>query len=355
MSSSTQDAQSTQDQNLKNQCSNTSGCDGQDNQPVKSACSSQSAGSNQSCGSDCATSAENTADSCCSNKSCANTNNAQSNANVVAADQIPLSPWVSAYNIPKMDCGAEEQMVRIALADHNDIAALSFDLAARHLKVYHHTRSVAEITEKLETLGLGAVLEQTEANTQTELPITDSRAQRKVLYALLGINAVMFLVELIAGLIASSTGLIADSLDMFADAAVYGLALFVVGQSAKKQLKAAHLSGWVQLALAAVVIVDVLRRFFLGSEPESMLMMLIGAAALVANVTCLWLISGHKDGGTHMQASYIFSANDVIVNLGVIIAGGLVLLTGSNYPDLIIGLIVAMFVLNGARKILSLK
>ena len=107
--------------------------------------------------------------------------------------------------------------------------------------------------------------------------------------------------------------------------------------------------------MAALVIFDVLRRFFLGSEPEFILMMGIGAVALLANVTCLWLISGHKAGGTHMQASYIFSANDVIVNLGVIIAGGLVMLTGSNYPDLIIGLIVAMFVLNGAHKILSLK
>ena len=73
-----------------------------------------------------------------------------------------------------------------------------------------------------------------------------------------------------------------------------------MGQSAKKLLKAAHLSVWVQLGLSALVIFDVLRHFFLGSEPESILMMAIGAVALLANVTCLWLISGHKDGGTHM-------------------------------------------------------
>ena len=78
------------------------------------------------------------------------------------------------------------------------------------------------------------------------------------------------------------------------------MALFVVGQSAKKLLKAAHLSGWVQLGLVALVIFDVLRHLFLGSEPESILMMAVGAVALLANVTCLWLISGHKDGGTHM-------------------------------------------------------
>ena len=84
-------------------------------------------------------------------------------------------------------------------------------------------------------------------------------------------------------------------------------------------------------------------------------MVLVSLLALAVNVYCLYRIGQNKNDGVHMKASYIFSANDVIVNLGVIIAGGLVMLTGSNYPDLIIGLVVAMFVLNGARKILSLK
>ena len=119
-----------------------------------------------------------------------------------------------------MDGGADEQMVRIALADYNNIAALSFDLPARLLMVYHSNQYVTEISYKLWALGLGAVLQQTEANTQTQLPVSNSAAQQKVLYALFGMNAAMLLVELIAGLIASSTGLIADALDMFADAAV---------------------------------------------------------------------------------------------------------------------------------------
>jgi Co/Zn/Cd efflux system component len=165
----------------------------------------------------------------------------------------------------------------------------------------------------------------------------------------------MFVIEFMAGIIASSTGLIADSLDMFADAAIYGIALFVVGKNANAQLKAAHLSGWFQFGLAMIVLIDVLRRFVYGSEPVSILMILIGGLALAANITCLYLMSDHKNSGAHMKASYIFSANDVIVNLGVIVAGILVAFTGSNYPDLIIGLIVVLFVLNSARKILLLK
>ncbi len=84
-------------------------------------------------------------------------------------------------------------------------------------------------------------------------------------------------------------------------------------------------------------------------------MISISLLALIANVTCLFLIFKKKDAGAHMQASWIFSANDVIANMGVIIAGVLVTFTGSRYPDLIIGFVIALVVFNGARRILQLK
>lgn len=272
------------------------------------------------------------------------------------------SQWVSYYHIPKMDCAAEEQMVRMALGPYaENIQELYFDLPARHLAIYHSAQAEL-ITQSLQRLGLGAELQQTQPHYEyVEKPKREQRksskntSQKQVLQWLLLINAVMFVIELMAGLIASSTGLIADSLDMFADAAIYGIALFVVGKNVNAQLRAAHLSGWFQFSLAIIVLIDVLRRFIYGSEPVSILMILIGGLALAANITCLYLMSDHKDSGAHMKASYIFSANDVIVNLGVIIAGIFVALTGSHYPDLIIGLIVVLFVLNGARKILQLK
>lgn len=261
---------------------------------------------------------------------------------------------VSTFLIPKMDCSAEEQMVRMALSSVNEVKGLTFDLPNRKLKVFHND-GLNEITSKLEALGFGAKLESTVTSVGEIPEKADTSEQAKVLKILLAINAALFVIEFISGLIAASTGLIADSLDMFADAAVYGIALYAVGKAAKYQVKAAHFAGWIQLFLAITVIVDVIRRFILGSEPESLLMIVIGFLALIANVACLYLISGHKDGGAHMKASWIFSANDVIVNLGVIIAGFLVALTGSAYPDLVIGIIVSLFVLNGARKILALK
>jgi Co/Zn/Cd efflux system component len=178
------------------------------------------------------------------------------------------------------------------------------------------------------------------------------KLEQKTLIALLAINAVMFLTELILGWLAESTGLIADSLDMLADAGVYGLSLYAVGKGIQHQAKAASISGVLQIVLGVGVLLEVLRRFLFGSEPESFLMMTVGSLALAANVYCLMLISRHRDAGVHMRASWIFSTNDVIANLGVILSGGLVWLIGSRYPDLIVGAIISAVVVGGGIKIL---
>ncbi len=176
--------------------------------------------------------------------------------------------------------------------------------------------------------------------------------ERTTLKWLLVINGLMFVAELTLGLIAQSTALIADSLDMLADAMVYALSLYAVGKGVALQVRSARLSGWLQISLALLVLFEVVRRFIQGSEPLSTLMMGVGLVALVANVFCLWLIARHRDGGVHMRASLIFSANDVIANIGVILSGALVWWLGSRYPDLIIGFIIAMVVLRGGVIIL---
>lgn len=176
--------------------------------------------------------------------------------------------------------------------------------------------------------------------------------ERKTLMIVLAINAFMFVFELVLGLISESTGLIADSLDMFADASVYAISLYAVGKSSVLKGNAAKFSGILQSILAFLVLFDVLRRFILGSEPFSILMMGVGVIALIANSICLALISKHRDGGVHMRASVIFSTNDVIANIGVIISGTLVWALGSRYPDLVIGFIIAVVVLRGGIRIL---
>jgi Co/Zn/Cd efflux system component len=176
--------------------------------------------------------------------------------------------------------------------------------------------------------------------------------ERKTLLALLAINAVMFFTEITLGFLAESTGLIADSLDMLADAGVYGLSLFVVGKGIERQSRAASISGVLQIILGIGVIVEVTRRLLFGSEPESLLIIAVGTAALVANIYCLFLLSRHREAGVHMRASWIFSTNDVIANFGVIISGVLVLALDNRYPDLVIGAIISAVVIRGGLKIL---
>ena len=176
--------------------------------------------------------------------------------------------------------------------------------------------------------------------------------ERRTLWWLLAINGAMFVLEFVTGWVAQSMGLIADSLDMLADAAVYTAALWAVGSTNRRKTHAALASGLIQVALALGVATEVARRAVAGSEPVSTLMIGISVIALAANTACVMLLRKHRHGEIHMRASWIFSTTDVQVNVGVILAGVLVMLTGSAWPDLVIGLAVCVIVLRGGVRIL---
>lgn len=259
----------------------------------------------------------------------------------------------SLFRVPKMDCPSEERMIRMALAEVAGVHSIRCDLAERRVRVVH-AADAQEISARLEHLGLGAALIESTPAAPGTAEMSNAVGETQTLRIVLAINAVMFLGEFAVAWFTQSAGLLADSLDMFADAAVYGLALYAVGRSAHARTRIAHAAGWLQAALAIGALSEVIRRFLWGSAPEPPLMMTVATVALVANVACLWLVSRHRDGGAHMKASVIFSANDVIANAGVIVAGFLVYWTGSRYPDLAVGAAIAVIVGLGARRILRL-
>src|SRR5690554_1147006 len=154
--------------------------------------------------------------------------------------------WISTYRIPRMDCPSEERMIRMALQESSAVQGLVFDLPGRRLDVLHNG-DADPVTSKLATLGLGAALQGTrKANAEALMAASAAGASQQkesaTLWILLAINGLMFVFEMVMGLIAQSAGLIADSLDMFADAAVYGLALYAVGHGVKMQVRAAHVA-----------------------------------------------------------------------------------------------------------------
>ena len=259
----------------------------------------------------------------------------------------------STFKISKMDCSSEEQMIRMRLESFDQVKQLSFDIPNRLLEVFH-TGEVKSIHEAIRSLKLNDALIETK---EVEPPIAvDDSAQRKMLWWVLGINLGLFFVEMTFGWLSISMGLIADSLDMLADSIVYGLSLLAVGTTVNRKKHVAKISGYFQMLLALLGFAEVLRRFFGESEtPIFELMIIISLLALIGNLISLKLINGVKSEEAHMKASAIFTSNDIVVNSGVIIAGILVFVTSSKWPDLIIGAIIFAVVFRGALRILSLS
>jgi cation diffusion facilitator family transporter len=180
----------------------------------------------------------------------------------------------------------------------------------------------------------------------------DSVAQQRVLSIALVLNATMFVVGLIAGLVAQSTGLIADSLDMLADAAAYSIALSAVHRDDLFKARAASVSGSLLLVLGIGVLLDAIRRAVIGSAPESGVMIGVASISLVVNATVLYLLGKYRDQGVHLRATWIFTRVDVIANLAVILSGLIILVTSFRFADLIVGAAIGSYVIKEALEIL---
>lgn len=257
------------------------------------------------------------------------------------------------FEITKMDCPSEENLIRMKLDGMSSIKNLDFDIPNRQLTVFY-TGPIEPIEKSILDLKLGGKKISTEQSSQTDFK--ENSHQKKVLWSVLVINFVFFIIEMTTGLISKSMGLVADSLDMLADSFVYGISLFAVGGTLIRKKRIAKLAGYFQLILAIIGFIEVLRRF-LGAEqfPDFSTMIIVSIFALIANGICLFILQRSKSKEeAHMKASMIFTSNDVIINLGVIIAGLLVHWLNSNKPDLMIGTIVFLLVIQGAIRILKL-
>ncbi|RPG29323.1 MAG: cation transporter [Muricauda sp. TMED12] len=258
------------------------------------------------------------------------------------------------FEITKMDCPSEENLIRMKLDGISSIANLDFDIPNRKLTVFHKGQ-IDQIENSVQELNLGGKKISTEHTDQIDF--NEHTNQRKLLWTVLGINFAFFLIEMATGIISKSMGLVADSLDMLADSFVYGISLIAVGGTISRKKQIAKLAGYFQITLAIVGFIEVLRRFF-GAEllPDFSTMIVVSIFALIANGICLYILQRSKSKDeAHMKASMIFTSNDLIINLGVIIAGLLVNWFNSNKPDLIIGTIVFVLVIQGAFRILKLS
>ncbi len=178
-----------------------------------------------------------------------------------------------------------------------------------------------------------------------------SAPERRILVIALILNAGMFAAEFSAGLVAGSTALLADSLDMLADAMIYALGLFALGRASHWRARAALTSGLFQLVLGTGVAIEAVLKLSIDRLPDTFTMVLFGVLALIVNTISFVLLARFREGDINLRATWICSRNDMIGNVGVLVAAGLVMWLGSGWPDTLIGLLIAGVVIYSALKI----
>ena len=176
--------------------------------------------------------------------------------------------------------------------------------------------------------------------------------QRGTLQAVLGINAVMFLVIAGAALYGNSTALLADSLDNLGDALTYGLSLYVVSKGAVAKTRVALFKGGLILLAALVVVGQVVYRLFVPSAPLFEVMGAFSLLGLAANSICLFLLWRHRHEDVNMSSVWECSRNGIASNLSVFVAAGAVWLTGSGWPDILVALGLACLLMRSAIRVI---
>jgi cation diffusion facilitator family transporter len=177
--------------------------------------------------------------------------------------------------------------------------------------------------------------------------------QRRVLTVVLALNATMFAVEFGAGLAAGSVSLMADSVDMLGDALVYGLSLYALARGARWKAGAALAKGGFILLFGLGVLIEVALKLTNGVPPSSAIMLGFGGLALVANLTCLGLLWRYRTRDVNMSSTFECSRNDVIANVGVLVAAGGVAIFHAPWPDILVGAAIAAVFLRSAVRVIG--
>lgn len=189
------------------------------------------------------------------------------------------------------------------------------------------------------------------SNLEKEFSNVDE-GKRKILIWVLAINAVMFFVEGINGWFAQSSALMADALDMLGDAAIYGFSLYVIRLHPIWQSRAGFIKGIIMGVFAISVLFGAMYRALSPVVPEATTMGIIGGMALLANLICAVLLLGFKDTDINMRSAWLCSRNDVLANIGVLLAAGGVAWTHSPWPDLMVGIALSALILKSSIEIL---
>jgi Co/Zn/Cd efflux system component len=176
---------------------------------------------------------------------------------------------------------------------------------------------------------------------------------RRVLIIVLMLNAMMFVLEFGAGLVARSAALMADSVDMLGDAMVFGISLYALKRSLRWRAGSALIKGGFILLMGVGVLAEIVAKIVWGTQPVPSIMLTFGAMALIANLSCLALLWPYRRHDVNLASTFECARNDVVANLGVLAAAGLVSLTDSAWPDAVVGAAIALMFLRSSLRVIA--
>jgi Co/Zn/Cd efflux system component len=176
---------------------------------------------------------------------------------------------------------------------------------------------------------------------------------RRVLIIVLMLNAMMFVVEFGAGLVAHSAALMADSVDMLGDAMVFGISLYALKRSLRWRAGSALIKGGFILLMGVGVLAEIAAKIVWGAQPVPSIMLIFGAIALIANLSCLALLWPYRRHDVNLASTFECARNDVLANLGVLAAAGLVSLTDAAWPDAVVAAVIAFMFLRSSLRVIA--
>ncbi|MEH6811432.1 MAG: cation transporter [Motiliproteus sp.] len=176
---------------------------------------------------------------------------------------------------------------------------------------------------------------------------------KRALWFVIGINAIMFFLELSAGFIGQSQALKADALDFLGDTVTYAMTLAVLGSSIQLRSKVALVKGISLGLLSLGIIVATVYRLFVDASPAASIMGSVALLALIANLSSVLLLMKYRDGDANVRSVWLCSRNDAIGNIAVMVAAGAVWLSASAWPDLMVALLMASLFLHSSLQIIS--
>lgn len=177
--------------------------------------------------------------------------------------------------------------------------------------------------------------------------------QSSTLIIVLGVNAIMFLIELAAGLMAGSVSLVADSLDMLGDALVYGFSIYAITRSMRMKSVAAIFKGGIMATFGLFVFGQAIYKMVFVQVPVFEAIGAVGLLALAANLFCLVLLRRHRSDDINMHSVWLCSRNDIIANSSVLLAALGVWLTHSSWPDILVGAALSSLFIKSALYVLN--